>query len=365
MSGTPAWPMGARLVAALLVGALAASGGCGKKGPPVAPETRVPQAPDGVAAVVGPDGIEVAWTNPNRRADRSRLRDLDSVRVYRTTDDGAGEPRAAIRSGERIAGYDLLATIKLSRPDPARVDGRAVRILDRRDLADGRRYTYVVTASDSTGRTSPPSRRESVVYIGPPEPPTGLTGDAGEREARLAWAPPAALQGGGSLTGTITYEVLRAASPDVAPAAITRTPVPDTRFTDTGLENERTYHYAVRAVRTHAGGIARSDLSARIAVTPRDMTPPAAPTGLVAIPSPGTVRLSWKASPEPDVAGYIVYRQAATGDPVRVGSVTAPATTFTDRAVRAGDYRYVVTAFDRASRPNESARSEPAAVSVP
>ena len=49
-------------------------------------------------------------------------------------------------------------------------------------------------------------------------------------------------------------------------------------------------------------------------VTPRDVFPPAAPVGLEAAIVPATpqgaayVELSWAISPEPDLAGYRVYR---------------------------------------------------------
>jgi hypothetical protein len=344
---------------------VAAIAGCGKKGPPVAPETREPRAPDSLSATVGPDGIAVAWTNPRTRADNSRLRDLTTVRLYRSADDGRAEPKPAIRSGDRVSGYDLLGTIDLARPLPATLDGRQVRLVDRKDLIDGRRYTYVVLATDSRGRTSPPSPRRSVVYIVAPEPPGPLSGEGGEREARLAWEPPRRLQDGRPLTGALTYEVLRAVSPDAPPVPVTAAPIADPRYTDAGLENEQTYHYAVRAIRADAGGIAQSDLSPPIAVTPRDMTPPSPPTGLVVLPSAGTARLAWQASPEPDVAGYVIYREGATGGVVRVGSVPAPATVFVDRNVPSGPYRYSVSTIDRASQPNESAPSQPTSAIVP
>ena len=132
-----------------------------------------------------------------------------------------------------------------------------------------------------------------------------------------------------------------------------------------GLLNDKTYWYAVRAVQTDAETTAESPSSTRVAATPRDMTPPSAPTALVAVPSEGTARLSWRASPEPDVAGYIVYRTDPSGVSTRVGSTRAPDTTFTDHPVAPGSYRYEVAAYDTATIPNESARSDPATVSVP
>ena len=81
--------------------------------------------------------------------------------------------------------------------------------------------------------------------------------------------------------------------------------------------------------------------------------------------STAAVQLVWRASAEPDVAGYIVYRTDAAGVTARVGTTRVPDTTFTDRPVASGTYRYEVTAYDTAAVPNASAPSSPATVTVP
>jgi len=65
----------ARLAAGVALAALGLAA-CGRKGPPVAPEARVPQAVADLAAVVRESAIELTWTNPPRRVDRTPLRDL-------------------------------------------------------------------------------------------------------------------------------------------------------------------------------------------------------------------------------------------------------------------------------------------------
>jgi fibronectin type 3 domain-containing protein len=139
-----------------------------------------------------------------------------------------------------------------------------------------------------------------------------------------------------------------------------------TGYTETGLDNEALYRYAVRAVRREGAAAAYSEPSAPATVTPVDRTAPAPPTTLVAIPSAAAVRLAWNASASPDVASYVVYRATGVGPFVRIGTTPALNTVFTDREVAAGArYRYAVTALDSARAPNESPRSNEAAVSVP
>jgi hypothetical protein len=134
---------------------------------------------------------------------------------------------------------------------------------------------------------------------------------------------------------------------------------------DRGLANDHTYQYAVRATRTEGTATVTGAASPPVAVTPVKTTPPPPPSDLAAIPSRGEVRLSWRPSPAADVASYVVYRAAPAGEFLRVGSVQPPATTFVDRDVPPGRYRYAVTAQDTSARANESTRSNEVAVTVP
>jgi predicted small lipoprotein YifL len=353
----------AGLLALLLVGATGLPA-CGRKGPLVAPETRAPAPVADLRAVVRDGAVELAWTVPTSRMDGTRLREVERTRLYRVDDAGAGQPRAALLDGDAVRGWTLLTTV---RPTPPAVSlhGQTVVHDDRRDLVAGRRYTYTVTSTDVQGRTSGPSPRVSVRLIAVPDVPERLDAEAGDGRVRLAWLPPGRFRDGGAVTEPLAYEVLRAPSADAPLAVLGRTSPGQASLIDSAVENDRTYWYAVRAVRVEAGTTAEGPATPRVAATPRDATPPSAPTALVAIPSEGRVALSWRASPEADVAGYVVYRTDANGVSTRVGATRAPDTTFTDRPVPPGAYRYEVTAYDTAARPNESARSTPAAVTVP
>jgi hypothetical protein len=344
---------------------LLALAACGKKTSPVAPEVRAPQPVVDLAGAVHDIAIELVWTPPNRRVDNSRLRDVGVTRVFRVEDAGIGEPKAAMLVGDRIAGYSELASFGAADPAPVVARGGRLVFTDRQGLTYGRRYTYAVVVADTQGRLGPPATRVAVTYVPAAEPPTNLVAAAGEGAATVRWDAPTRLVDGSAVSGALGYEVLRAPAADAELTPITRLPIPERALTDRGLENERTYHYAVRAVRLVADTTAYSRPSPRVAVTPRDTTPPAPPTNLVAIPSEATVRLTWNPSPERDVAGYVVYRALGSGAFERVGATRTPDTTFVDRGVARGAYRYVVTAQDAAAIPNESRRSNEARVTVP
>lgn len=350
----------AAAVAAVLLALVA----CGKRGNPVPPQVRVPRAVADLKATARHDGIELAWSLPRRRVDGSRLLDPGVAKLYRSEDSGSGEPRAAMLVKDRIPGYTEVASFPLT--DPTATDHRDAHMLyTDRGLSFSRRYTYVVTTSDTRGHVSAPSARASVRFIAAPEPPGDVQAEAADAQVRLAWQAPARLVDGSPVSGALVYEILRAPDPTATPTVVGRTAAGETSFVDRGMANEVTYQYTVRAIRTEAAASGTSGPSTPVAATPAKSTPPAPASDLAAIASRGEVRLSWKPSPAPDVAAYIVYRAAPGAALVRVGSVRPPATTFVDRAVPPGAYRYVVTAQDASTRANESARSNEVTVTVP
>src|SRR5262249_62025454 len=102
------------------------------------------------------------------------------------------------------------------------------------------------------------------------------------------------------------YELLRAPSADADLAPVSPQ-ISDTALTDSNLENDRDYFYAVRAVRTAGGTTLYGRPSARVVATPRDVTPPSPPANPVGVASEGGVRLSWSPIPQPDGATYAIH----------------------------------------------------------
>ena len=152
---------------------------------------------------------------------------------------------------------------------------------------------------------------------------------------------------------------------------------------DSSAQFGHQYTYsASRVVQQHVGQLTLqldSSQSPSVQVATRDTFPPAAPSGLVAIPisavmNNGTpeVDLSWSANTEPDLAQYRVYRRdVTTNQPMHriapegdstADAVVAPA--FRDLHVQAGQtYSYAVTAVDTSG--NESPRSAEVTVTIP
>ena len=131
---------------------------------------------------------------------------------------------------------------------------------------------------------------------------------------------------------------------------------------DRGVRDGEVYGYvAQRVQRVVLAGHSlelRGAESAVVTIAYRDVFPPAAPTGLVAVAGGGGGRvpaldLVWDASADDGVTGYVVYRREG-GEFKRLATVAVPA--YRDVGVTPGvAYTYRVTAVD--ARGNESAAS--------
>ena len=70
-------------IAALLIGVLAGSSACGKKGDPRAPELATPKTITNLTARSAPSGIILTWSRPTEYVDGSTLKDLASFVIFR------------------------------------------------------------------------------------------------------------------------------------------------------------------------------------------------------------------------------------------------------------------------------------------
>ncbi|HMN96145.1 MAG TPA: S8 family serine peptidase [Phycisphaerales bacterium] len=115
-------------------------------------------------------------------------------------------------------------------------------------------------------------------------------------------------------------------------------------------------------------GYGRVEAGAALAATPGsgpDVTPPAAPTGLAATAGNGSVSLSWNASPEPDLAGYRVFRSTNGGGFSQITGSLLGSPSFTNTGLVNGwTYAYYVVAEDTSgnvSSPSATASAVPSA----
>lgn len=337
---------------------------CGRKGPPVPPRPVAPAAVSTIRAEAEDRTIVVSWVRPSRNEDRSPLTDLAEFRLFR-----AVSPAAVGASAGRPA-FSLLATVRADQPDNASVEGDRIAFRDGGGsvgLLPDTRYTYRVQAVNRKGTAGPPSVEVSVDFLLPPPAPAGLSASAGDGIVDLSWEAPAQ-PGPPGTSPPRGYNLYRAErSEGYGDDPVNGSPIAETRFRDSGVVNDHTYRYVVRSV---AGGRPpwhESQDSNEVTATPMDFTPPAPPRGLVAVPGPGGIALSWEPNVEPDLLGYFIYRRELPGlTSSRLLQTPIPATSYLDRTAQPRkSYVYTVTAVDRSRHRNESDPSAEASASQP
>lgn len=231
-----------------------------------------------------------------------------------------------------IVGYNVyMDGVKIN---SALVNGTAYSALG---LTNGVTYSFTVTAVDSDGNESPHS---NIAYATPkdswpPDVPQRVVTTGLDGQVEVKWD----ANTDSDLAGYNLYQD----GVKVNTALIT-----DPIYSVTGLTNGITYVYTVTAVDTSGN---ESVAASPAPETPRDLTAPAAPTGLSATAGNGIVTLTWTANGETDLAGYYVWQDGVkiTGTPITDNSVVVTGLT------NGWSYNFAITAVDAAG--NQSKRS--------
>ena len=338
----------------VLAGALAA--GCAAPGDPIARHPVVPIAVTDLAARQYGGTFSLMFTLPARSMDREALPEKPAIELYRAELPPGGIPvkqtvwRLAYTipseqvdhylRGERIEFHDPLTADDFARPAGSSVAYKA--------------RTRVVKA-----RASGDSNIVQARIYPAPETPRDVHVSVAESALTMSWAE-APLPPG---CDARTYRVYRAVvapgqenpPQDISQAKL-KTPLDlagsstSVEFHDSNFEFATTYLYSVRSVAQYGADFVESADSAPALVTPRDIYPPATPTGLEIAVVPATqltlayVELSWAISPEGDLAGYSVYRSELEDTPgERISTETLSSPTFRDISVLPGRRYYYLS----------------------
>jgi hypothetical protein len=327
-------------------------GGCGKKTPPLPPQSVVPAAISDLRYELDLEGVTLSWNWPRRTEKGGELRRIKQFIVERaeeSADDFCPDCPRRYRQVGLVEGG----------PVPDRNVAQPLSFRDR-DLRPGYHYSYRVRSSLGWRVISTPSEAVTMVWQVGLAAPENLTARAGEREVTLDWRAPERDLEGMVIREPLSYQVFRreVGQPFLLLGEVQREP----GYVDRRVSSGVNYEYRVRASRVSGGTGA---FSTTVAATPRDLTPPPAPTGLTAVVSRAEVHLYWQPLVSDDLAGYRIYRrrQIGGGDNqwVLIGQVDGRANTYIDSTPfsQAGEVRYYsLRAFDHASPPNVSDSSE-------
>jgi hypothetical protein len=391
----------------LLLVAVLATAGCGKRGNPLPPLRPVPAAIADFKATRTDARVELSFTVPSANVDGTTPVAIDRVEIYAVpvatgattktvaqmlADNTALRATIAVRPPSVDAPASSSSTAATPMPaTPARaaeVDRRqpgpgehASVVDDLGTLANGAasvNYVAVGVVGGGRGRKGPASPLVSVSLAEAPAAPVELTVTHDERTVTVTWPRVTGQQVllyDATPAGASAAPAPPAPTPEPVPVAANGasssprqlTPSPVTSFTFSepvqfGVER----CFTARSVRVTGGATVQGPESSVACITPVDRYPPAAPTSLQAIQEGAAVTLNWARVEASDVAGYVVLRGDGAGENMRP-LVRQPIadTTFSDTDVVAGQtYTYTVYAVDTAPIPNVSQQSARQSITV-
>lgn len=350
----------------LLAAALAA--GCGRKIAPEAPLLVVPARPEPLKVTQEGSDVVLRFPFPAKTVQGAPLTNLTKVSVFREVvpaPAGARAPEPPRETVERERQEKLF-----------RQRAEAIREMSRAELDDvtvgseivvrdsmmplflekrlGRvSLRYGVTATRDRKRVSPLSPLVSIVPRVPPSVPRGLAATVEEGRVCLEWLPPSEMLDGTAPATVAGYAVYRRDPAEAAydePVGIAvRSP-----FVDEAVPTGKRFVYTVRGVPTADLPPVLGPAADEVVADTRDVFPPRAPEGLLALSEETGNRLVWNPVLARDLAGYRVYARDGGGEwRLLADGLTDPS--FYDSAAPRGR-RYGVTAVDAAG--NESPRGE-------
>jgi flagellar hook assembly protein FlgD/Tol biopolymer transport system component len=296
------------------------------------------EAPEAPAPLAPANGQVATTLTPELRVRNASDPDHDALRYeFRVTD--AAEREVAATTGVEEGAVETGWTL----PTP---------------LVENGSYAWSARAHDAelAGPWTPAWRFRVNTVQEPPSAPTLVAPSEGavldERRPALV-VDNATSPDGASLS--YRFELSRLAADGTLAVVERASGIPEgsgtTAFTPSAELDDGSYSWTARAEDAAVPGPWMASAHFRVAVD----RPPAAPTGVAAAAGDARIDLTWRASPEPDVVGYRVYRSRTSGgDYALVAETTAPRYSDLGLANGVTEY-YVVTARDERSESGFSA----------
>jgi hypothetical protein len=272
-----------------------------------------PSAPTSVSAVPGDGHVIVSWHAPSSTG------------------------------GSAISSY----TVTVNPGGAHTTVSGAILQADVTSLTDGIAYSFTVRAANAIG-AGPESSPASVVPVGPPLPPTGVSASALSGAATVTWQTPSS-DNGSAITG---YEITTTPATKTTHAAASQHSA-----IATGLANGTTYTINVRATNAVGGSVLSAPSNAI-----RPSGPPAAPRLVHASVARGAVTVTW-AAPSNNGSSITKYTVSASPGAATV-AVSAPHTEATFAGLGAGNHTFKVRATNARGTGNWSSGSNVVSVAA-
>jgi len=355
---------------AIILAFLILFSGCGKRRPPLPPIERVQQRTELLSGVQRGNQVILSWPAPQRNAPDSSVQSIRRIDVYRLAEKpGAPLP---LTEEEFASRSTLIGSVTY---DEIKAADQELFYTDTLELAgEPTRLRYAVRYVNAAGQRAAFSnflKIEPAVRIAQAPVLIKTDKEVSETGITLTWQPPAANIDGSTPVNLLGYNLYRMDEKQtvVGPSPINSAPVSGTQYVDKDFQFGESYRYVVRSVSLGTEGAQVESLNSNfLSVSPRDIFPPSPPASITIAAATGRLSIFFPANPEPDVAGYNIYRATDASLPkdrwTKLNSALLNRTTFQDENVEAGKrYYYYLTAIDQAG--NVSGASEVVSEVVP
>lgn len=338
------------------------STGCGKRRPPLPPVERVQQRTELLSGVQVGNEVILSWPAPQRNAPDNSVQSIRRIDIYRL----AEKPKSplALTEEEFAARATLIGSVTY---DQIKNATDTLEYTDMLQLAgEPSRLRYAiryVNASDQRAAFSNFLLIEPSARIARPPIVVATGKEIAEEGITITWQPPTSNIDGSTPVNLLGYNVYRLdGASDSGNVPINSSLVSGTQYTDKNFTFGTNYRYIVRSVSLGTDGAQVESLNSNsLSVSPRDVFPPSPPAGLSIVAAPGRISIFFPANPEPDVAGYNLFRSTDPDLPkdrwTRLNSSLLTRTTLQDDKVESAKrYYYYLTAVDQAgnvSKPSE------------
>lgn len=344
--------------------------GCGKRRPPLPPIESVQQRTELLSGAQRGNQVILSWPAPRRNAPDSSVQSIRRIDVYRL----AEKPNAPLplTEDEFSAKSTLIGSVTYEQIQNA---GETLTYIDRLELAgQPTRLRYAINYVNAAGQRAAFSNFlliEPAARIAQPPSIIATGKENTEEGVVIRWQPPAANIDGSTPLNLLGYNIYRIdeSQTDSGQTPINNALLTATEYVDKSARFGETYRYVVRSVSLGTEGAQVESLNSNILAVPRpDTFAPSAPSALSIVAAPGRISIFFAANPEPDVAGYNIYRSIdenlAKERWTKLNNTLLTRTTFQDERVEPGKrYYYYLIAVDQAG--NISTASEVVSEVVP
>jgi hypothetical protein len=332
------------------------------------PLERVPQRTELLSGAQRGNQVILSWPAPLRNAPAGNVQSIRRIDIYRL----AEKPSAPLPLTEEefAARSTLIGSVPFESISAA---GETITYIDTLELAgEPTRLRYALRYVNAAGQRAAFSNfllLEPAARIA--EPPVLLDKEVSETGITLKWKPPVANIDGSTPVNLLGYNIYRI---DQQQNELGQTPLNSallsgSSYLDKNFRFGEKYTYILRSVSLGTGGAQVESLNSNaLAVEAQDIFPPSPPADVRINAATGRISLFFPANPEPDIAGYNVYRSTDPDAPkdrwTKLNDALLTRTTFQDETVESGKkYFYYLTAVDTAG--NTSAPSEVVSDTVP